>query len=345
MTTDAIAGVGPRLIREPFRSSGSLDMYQQIQVTPLIGTEFPKLQVTDILWDNQKIRDLAIMASERGVLFFRNQQITPLQQKILTDKLGILTAKPITSNLHRHGVFNKTHGVAIDQDGNLDDYILPVSTEITRKVYTDKWTDIPPIASTGWHTDIVYNPVASDYAVIHAVSIPEDGSGGDTIWASGYEVYDRLSPPMKALFDGMTGLQQRTAPKDVLLKHGLPVMEEIKENYSHPIVRTNPVTGWKGIFGIGAPLKIGGINGVTNFESEVLQDYLFRLIVENHDLQVRFQWTKNDLVIWDNRSCFHTATNDYKGHRHINLCVSHGEVPYYDPASKSRREALFEINN
>lgn len=61
MTTDAIAGVGPRLIRVPFRSSGSLDMYQQIQVTPLIGTEFPKLQVTDILWDNQKIRDLAIM--------------------------------------------------------------------------------------------------------------------------------------------------------------------------------------------------------------------------------------------------------------------------------------------
>lgn len=60
-------------------------------------------------------------------------------------------------------------------------------------------------------SSIVYNPVASDYAVIHAVSIPEDGSGGDTIWASGYEVYDRLSPPMKALFDGMTGLQQRVS--------------------------------------------------------------------------------------------------------------------------------------
>lgn len=26
--------------------------------------------------------------------------------------------------------------------------------------------------------------------------------------------------------------QLQTAPKDVLLKHGLPVMEEIKENYS-----------------------------------------------------------------------------------------------------------------
>lgn len=61
MTTDARSGVGPRLIREPLKSSGSLDMYQQIQVTPLIGTEFPKLQVTDILWDNQKICDLAIM--------------------------------------------------------------------------------------------------------------------------------------------------------------------------------------------------------------------------------------------------------------------------------------------
>lgn len=41
------------------------------------------------------------------------------------------------------------------------------------------------------------------------------------------------------------------------------------------------------------------------------------------------------------RSDFHTATNDYDGKRQGNRVVSLGEKPYYNPASKSRREALY----
>jgi hypothetical protein len=40
------------------------------------------------------------------------------------------------------------------------------------------------------------------------------------------------------------------------------------------------------------------------------------------------------------RSVFHTATNDYEGNRQGNRVVSLGEKPFYNPASKSRREAL-----
>ena len=70
-----------------------------------------------------------------------------------------------------------------------------------------------------------------------------------------------------------------------------------------------------------------------------------RLIVENHDLQVRHRWVnKNDLAIWDNRSVYHAATPDYEGlgERLGKRAVSIGEKPYLDPASKSRREALRE---
>lgn len=48
------------------------------------------------------------------------------------------------------------------------------------------------------------------------------------------------------------------------------------------------------------------------------------------------------LAIWDNRSAFHSATNDYDtlgdriGHRAVGI----GEKPYFDPASQSRTEAL-----
>lgn len=48
------------LIREPLKHSGSLDESRSFEVTPVIGTEFPELQLTDILDDNNKIRDLAI---------------------------------------------------------------------------------------------------------------------------------------------------------------------------------------------------------------------------------------------------------------------------------------------
>ncbi|KAL4994992.1 hypothetical protein BDV10DRAFT_188455 [Aspergillus recurvatus] len=109
---------------------------------------------------------------------------------------------------------------------------------------------------------------------------------------------------------------------------------------SHPLVRTNPVAGWKSLFSAAGQVDNGWIEGVTKRESEILKKYFRQLIAEKHDLQVRFKWRTNDLAIWDNRSVFHTATNDYKGKQQGNRVVSLGEIPYFDPASKSRREAL-----
>ncbi len=56
----------------------------------------------------------------------------------------------------------------------------------------------------------------------------------------------------------------------------------------HPLIRTNPVTGWKGLFGIGTHLI--KINEVTPDESSRLHDWLLQLVVENHDLQLRHRW-------------------------------------------------------
>jgi alpha-ketoglutarate-dependent taurine dioxygenase len=75
------------------------------------------------------------------------------------------------------------------------------------------------------------------------------------------------------------------------------------------------------------------------------------LILENHDLQVRYRWqNKNDLAIWDNRSVYHAATpefvgdSDTLGERAGSRAVSLGERPYFDPASTGRREALAAAN-
>jgi alpha-ketoglutarate-dependent taurine dioxygenase len=97
---------------------------------------------------------------------------------------------------------------------------------------------------------------------------------------------------------------------------------------------------WKSLYAAGFQIRAGWIDDVTDYESEMLKSYFLKLIAENHDLQVRFRWSENDVAIWDNRSVFHTATYDYNGARVGNRVVSLGETPFYDPNSVSRREAL-----
>lgn len=61
--------------------------------------------------------------------------------------------------------------------------------------------------------------------------------------------------------------------------------------------------------------------------------------------RVKFRAANVETAIWDNRSVFHSATFDYQGHgeRFGNRAVGLGERPFLDPNSKSRREALGQV--
>ena len=50
---------------------------------------------------------------------------------------------------------------------------------------------------------ITFERVPSDYAILKIVTPPED-AGGDTLWASGYEAYDRSSPEFQRLAERLT---------------------------------------------------------------------------------------------------------------------------------------------
>ncbi|TVY23037.1 putative alpha-ketoglutarate-dependent sulfonate dioxygenase [Lachnellula hyalina] len=336
----------------PLVYSGTLDHYESFDLTSIIGREFPNLQITDILSDDAKIRDLAILVSQRGVVFFRNQDINIEDQKILGQKLGELTGKPATSKLHKHALSNSKRGIAVDENGKLDDEVSVISSDQQRKLYHNLFGSSKKLASEGWHADITFERVPSDYAILKITKTPED-VGGDTLWASGYEAFDRLSPVWQRFAEGLTATHYQPNFNKVAAEHSLELLDQDRgapENKgldfaaSHPVVRTNPVTGWKSLFGTGHQVHAGWVDNVTETESEVIKAYFLKLITENHDLQVRFKWNKNDLAIWDNRSVFHTATNDYEGKRQGNRVVSLGEKPFYNPASKSRREALFGGN-
>jgi hypothetical protein len=92
------------------------------------------------------------------------------------------------------------------------------------------------------------------------------------------------------------------------------------------------VTGWKSVYvNKGFTTRI---NGVTKDESDLLLKYLFDLVSQNHDAQVRFKWQENDLAIWDNRRyarfalsrrlCLMTSFAQHVALRDIRLCRSAG---------------------
>lgn len=86
--------------RQPIKNTGSLEKYKSQHLTPVIGTEFEGLQVTDLLdGDDQLIGDLALTISQRGVVFLRDQDVSPQQMKALMERIteaaGCVSSRPM----------------------------------------------------------------------------------------------------------------------------------------------------------------------------------------------------------------------------------------------------------
>ncbi|KAE8142436.1 hypothetical protein BDV38DRAFT_294326 [Aspergillus pseudotamarii] len=329
-------------ISQPLEYTGTLDAYTHNDLTPVIGREYYGVQVAEILKSEECdriIKDLAATISRRGVVFLRNQDLTPQEMRQFGEKLSVLAGCPESSALHVHPL--------TEEGSELGDQISVISSEKQKKGggLTHQLSDTSRFASVGWHTDISFERVPSDYAMLKIHTLPE--TGGDTLWASGYEIYDRLSPQMAEFLEGLTATHDATFFHDEARRLGNPLRKGIRGsplNHGeeltavHPVVRTNPVTGWKSVYvNKGFTRRI---NGVTKDESDMLLQYLFNLVTQNHDAQIRFKWNKNDMAIWDNRSTWHCATYDYEEARAGDRVCSLGEAPYLDTQSKSRREAL-----
>ncbi|KAI0480747.1 TfdA family taurine catabolism dioxygenase TauD [Xylariaceae sp. FL0804] len=341
-------------ISKPLVYSGSLDRFEQNDLTPVIGREYYGLQIRDLLkWDDQAVKDLAVTISQRGVVFLRDQDVTPIEMKDFIVRLSALAGAPASSGLHVHPL--------TEEGSELGDQISVISSEKQKKGggLTHQLSDVSRFASTGWHSDISFEKVPSDYAMLKIHTLPE--TGGDTLWASGYEIYDRLSEPMRQFLSGLTATHDASFFHDEARRLGNPLREGERGsplnrggalNATHPVVRTNPVSGWRSVYvnrgftrringgGIDGPPGTGTTESLTRDESDLLLGHLWALATQNHDAQVRFRWRRNDCAIWDNRCTLHCATYDYEGARAGDRVASLGEAPFLDTESRGRREAL-----
>jgi alpha-ketoglutarate-dependent taurine dioxygenase len=157
--------------------------------------------------EETELTDVSLPVSRRGVVFFRNQNdMTNDLQKILIQRMGELVGKPKESTLHIHPVLNPQRPMGGDD--------LHISTINSRQRKMAHGKAVPRDlgnarqALESWHSDIQSEQVPSDYTCLRLVELPS--CGGDTLWASGYEVYDRISEPMRKMLEGKTA--NYTAP-------------------------------------------------------------------------------------------------------------------------------------
>jgi taurine dioxygenase len=156
----------------------------------------------------------------------------------------------------------------------------------------------------GWHTDGAYDEVPFKATQLYALAVPS--RGGDTHFASMYAAYDALPSRLKDRLEGRRGAftyggrKKATALLNAEDREWTPVF--------HPIIRTHPETGRKGLYF--DPGKILHIEGLEASESDALIDELTERMIQPEGCYTH-HWRRGDIVIWDNRCSYHKAAGDY----------------------------------
>jgi taurine dioxygenase len=227
---------------------------------------------------------------DRGVVFFRDQSLTPEQHIAFAERFG-----PI--NVNRFFA----HAPGFPQ-------IAEVRKEPTQKKNI----------GGGWHTDHSYDQEPAMGSILLARELPP--AGGDTLFASMYAAYEALSGGLKATLEGLRAVHssrhvfgasvRREQQEDGRLRNP----ELATQDAVHPVVIRHPGTGRKALYvNPGFTLRF---EGWTDDESRPLLDYLYRH-ASRPEFQCRFRWREGSIAFWDNRATWHYAANDYQGERRL----------------------------
>jgi alpha-ketoglutarate-dependent taurine dioxygenase len=152
-----------------------------------------------------------------------------------------------------------------------------------------------PGGNSRWHTDLVHERQPAGITHLHQDTVPP--VGGDTLWASGYAAYEKLSPDFRKIIDGKLAVYR--SAHSYLDRHDKEAGPKFVER-THPLVRTHPATGWKSLF-VNRAMTVR-IVGLDKAESDLILNYLYDVYEKNPDIQVRWKWTPRTSALWDNRS-------------------------------------------
>jgi taurine dioxygenase len=259
-------------------------MVQIRRMGPQIGVEVTGVDVKVL--DDADFAPIYRAWLDCNVLVVRDQELTI--EEFLTYSRRFGTVVPHPSKSTRHPEIPEITLLGINKfnaDGTLNQSIYRRGAE-------------------GWHTDGAYDAVPFKATQLYALAIPS--TGGDTMFASMYAAYDALPERLKVRLDGLVGGFTYGGRR----KARALLNEEDRDWKSvfHPIIRTHPETGRKGLYF--DPGKIVSIEGIDETEADDLIEELTDRMIQP-DAEYRHKWRVGDIVIWDNRCSYHRAAGDY----------------------------------
>jgi taurine dioxygenase len=269
-------------------------------VSTAVGAEILGLDLADTLPD-ATIDAIRHTLFQHGVVFFRDQKLTPEQHVAFAQRFGAI-------NVNR---FFKT----------VDGY--PMIAEVRKE--PDQVGNI----GGGWHTDHSYDQAPAMGSILYAREVPE--TGGDTLFASMYAAYDALSDGLKRTLESLQalhssrhvfGVEAYAGRGDLKGRYLNP--EAATQDAVHPVVVRHPGSGRKALY-VNSGFTVRFV-GWTDEESRPLLQYLYQHAARP-EFTYRFQWREGSLAFWDNRCTWHYALNDYHGHRRLMHRITVEGVP------------------
>ena len=255
-----------------------------------LGAELLGIDLAQPL-DDGAVAEIRDALHEHGVVFFRDQRLSPEQHLAFARRMG-----PI--NLNR---FFKT---------------IPGHPEIAEvRKEPAQTTNI----GGGWHTDHSYDEMPALGSILLAREVP--ARGGDTLFASTALAYDALSDGLKRTLAGLRAVHSSRHVFGVEAYHAKPERqtrfvnpELATQDAVHPVVVRHPATGRPTLYV--NPGFTTHFEGWTAKESEPLLGFLYRHAA-SPEFQTRFRWAEGSIAFWDNRATWHYALNDYHGERRL----------------------------
>jgi taurine dioxygenase len=162
----------------------------------------------------------------------------------------------------------------------------------------------PDPGATVWHADGSWSRERGLVTFLHSLRIP--AAGGDTLYANMYAAYEGLPQGDRHYLDSLVAVhdldysrRQTSARRQM--------SEEQKRNappVEWPIVCTHPETGRKCLY-VGQ--HASHVRGLPEEEGRAL---IKRLVTHATQPQYvyRHQWRMHELLMWDNRTLVHSAT-------------------------------------
>ncbi|MDH3977842.1 MAG: TauD/TfdA family dioxygenase [Gammaproteobacteria bacterium] len=268
------------------------EAFKGFEATPVTGTfgaTITNLQLVDTLDNKQLFDELYRAWVKYQVLFFREQELTPVQHLELGKKFGKIQKEGYAPSLQGH------EGVWVQE-------------------YPDLYSGV--VADINWHADSSFRAVPTRGSLLYALDVPV--SGGDTTWADQCAVYNNLSTAWQNLLEGLTSIHDNLWKnwQRVLEKNGAKAMEDVRKwlpPSEHPMVCTHPESGRKFVFA--SELMTREIVGMNERESRAILDFL-HAEQTRPEYQARFHWEPKSLVLWDNFSTLHRGIFDFgQSHR------------------------------